>query len=206
MRDATLAQARHFLDLVEDQAPSCADLQALFASGLLSLLFHPGAELEKVDLKKLRKLLGLVPLLEIDVDQNYSSFAGFDGEQWGNFHVCLSPSILLIKRKRYKFDLIKCPERGESSISAENLLETAKRKKCHFSSTYAAALLDQRDNLPLEWQSFSIIFPGGVYARNDKPGSTKLFVLMLEFTNEWRPVPVELKGIFSDKYRFLHRV
>lgn len=55
--DTTLSQARHFLNLIEDKDTSCEQLQAVYDSGLFSLLLE--ANIGQIDKQKFREVCGL---------------------------------------------------------------------------------------------------------------------------------------------------
>lgn len=61
MDKATLKQANQVLNLISQKDPPSDQLQALFASGLLSDLLD--ANVDSVDRDKFRELIGLKPFL-----------------------------------------------------------------------------------------------------------------------------------------------
>ena len=68
MKDTTLAQGNGILNLILQKAVPAEQLQSLIESGILSDILD--ANVAEIDRKKLRKFLGLKPIIRVYFDPN----------------------------------------------------------------------------------------------------------------------------------------
>ena len=68
-----------------------------------------------------------------------------------------------------KFEIVEVLRKGENAISGEELLKRAKQGHLDLGQNIAEYLLEHRDEIPKEWRSYDIVFPGTVW--QDSGGS-----------------------------------
>lgn len=160
MDKATLKQANQVLNLISQKDPPSDQLQALFASGLLSDLLD--ANVAEVDREKFRELLGLkllLPLLTISVSDTSKLQPPFDG--WEVKEDSISPIGTL------ELKLAEFLEKGETSVKGEEILKRAKKKGFTLGLRHAKAILAKKDRISKEWRKYCFVFPGTVCLGSD---------------------------------------
>ncbi|MDO8429771.1 MAG: hypothetical protein Q7S73_00180 [bacterium] len=172
----TLQQANQVLNLISQKDPSEKQLQALFASGLLSDLLD--ADTSRTDREKFRELLGLnmIAIGVSDISDLQPPYAG-----WKVIKQAAIP-IGTVTLKLTEF-----LEKGET-VEGEEMLKRAVTHFFMFGLRHANALLAKADRIPEKWRQYCCVFPGTIC--EDPSGIQR--VPCLRFGRRWYLVWIEL--------------
>jgi len=144
MDKATLKQAYQALGLIAQKNPSAKQLQALYASGLLSDLLE--ADVAKVDRVAFRGVLKLNSFKYDKAKDGWTLLEDvpFDGKQF-------IPDIVEFLQ-------------GESSVNGEVMKQRAKELNAHLGQHDAEYLLEHQELIPKKWRGkCDLVFPGTVW-------------------------------------------
>ena len=151
---ATLKQANQFLNLISQKDKSSVELQALYASGLLSDLLD--ADVSQVDREKFRELLGIKSFLPLTIRVSDTSDVEPPFRGWKILKDAKTPIGTL------RLKLAEFLKRGESSVIGMEMLRRSDRYGFTLGLRHAKALLAKEDSIPKEWQKYSLVFLGTV--------------------------------------------